>query len=355
MGPCDAHPVVTSPVPRDVWESLFRSDCDAVVTQSLAWHDAVFASGQYRDVSVLYDFPSGQQVVLPMARPRWQPSRAAVVASWPPVWGVSGPISQGGRITPAEAAAVFADVARLGTLGAHITLRHNADETWLSQARQFRVEQYACYVLDLDGGFDEVWQRKFRGTARTAVRKAERLGVDIEVDRSGKLLGEFYDLYEKSMRRWSAAQHEPLWLTRRRMARAAPTSPGHLERVAERFGEDCAVWVARSGGEPAAAIIVLRAGTWAKYWRGAMDKELATPVRANEFLHRLVIEEACRDGYRFYDMGGAGPGSPLAAFKEKLGATLHFTHDLRTERFPVHAARRRAEDLVKKTFGLRDY
>jgi hypothetical protein len=94
---------------------------------------------------------------------------------------------------------------------------------------------------------------------------------------------------------------------------------------------------------------------WAKYWRGAMDKELATPVRANEFLRRLAIEEACRDGYRFYDMGGAGPGSPLAAFNEEFGATLHFTRDLRAERLPVHAARLRAEDLVKNTFGLRDY
>ena len=199
-----------------------------------------------------------------------------------------------------------------------------------------------------------MWQYKFRGTARTAVRKADRSGVEIEVDRSGRLLGVFYELYEKSMRRWSATRHEPSWLTRWRMAQASPTSPSQLALVAEHFGKDCAVWVARYRGEPAAAIIVLRAGIWAKYWRGAMDKELATPVRANEFLHRLAIEEACRDGYRFYDMGGAGPGSQLAAFKEKLGATLHFTSELRAERLPVHAARRRAEVLVKKTFGLGD-
>jgi len=31
---CDGRPTVTSPVPREVWESLIRSDPDAVVAQS---------------------------------------------------------------------------------------------------------------------------------------------------------------------------------------------------------------------------------------------------------------------------------------------------------------------------------
>jgi hypothetical protein len=85
-----------------------------------------------------------------------------------------------------------------------------------------------------------------------------------------------------------------------------------------------------------------------------MDKEAANPVRANDLLQRLVIEEACRDGYRFYDMGFTQPGSPLAGFKEKLGATLHFTHTLLAERIPLDAARERSEHLVKKMIGARD-
>ena len=69
-----------------------------------------------------------------------------------------------------------------------------------------------------------------------------------------------------------------------------------------------------------------------------MDKELAAPVQANELLDRLSIEDACRNGHRFFDLGGAQPGSPIAASKEKLGATLHFTHELRAASPPVHAA-----------------
>jgi hypothetical protein len=84
-----------------------------------------------------------------------------------------------------------------------------------------------------------------------------------------------------------------------------------------------------------------------------MDSEGATPVRANEFLHRLAIEEACLDGCHFYDMGAAQPGSSLAGFKEKLGAASVFTHILRAERLPVYAARQRSEELVKKMVGFR--
>jgi hypothetical protein len=337
---------VTSPVPRAAWEAALRADPGAVVSQSLAWRDAVFSSGRLEDVSVLYQFSSGRQVVLPLARRRGGPRQTASLGSWPRVWGVGGPICPAGQVTPDEAVAVLADVAGRGAPAAQITLRHDADPTWVSQAHQFGVQERGSYVLDLDGGFAHVWARKFRGNFRAAVRKAERSDVDVEVDRSGKLLGVFYDLYQESLRRKAAELHEPLWLTRLWMSRVSPTSRRQLTTVARCFGEDCAVWVARSQGQPVAALIALRAGRYAKGWRVAVLKEAATPVRASELLHRLDIEEACRDGYQFYDLGGAAPGSPVASYKTKLGAAEHFTHELRAERPSAYAARRGTQILA---------
>ena len=349
---------VTSPVPRAEWESVLRSDENAVVTQSLPWRDAVFASGRYQDVSALYEFSSGHRVLMPMARARWELPRAAVVTSWPRIWSVGGPVSQGGRITPAEATAVLADVTRRGTLATRITLGPQADDVWLdAAARHFRIDRGGCHMVDLAGGFDHVWQHKFRSSARTAVRKAERSGVEIEVDRSGRLLGVVSDLQEKAIRYRAAAQNQSVWLTRWRMSQISPTSPAQLALVARQFGSACATWVARSGGEPVAAIIVLRSGAHVKYWRGAMDKERATLVRANELLHRLVIEQACQEGARWYDMGGSPLGSPLAAFKEKLGASQYFTHGLHAEHpavYAARAARKRAERFVKKTIRIQE-
>jgi hypothetical protein len=85
-----------------------------------------------------------------------------------------------------------------------------------------------------------------------------------------------------------------------------------------------------------------------------MDKQLAGPLRANELLHRMAIEEACEHGYRSYDMGLTRPASPLAAFKEKLGAVPSEAYSLRLERLPVEAARDASRNLVKKMIGFRD-
>jgi Acetyltransferase (GNAT) domain len=285
-----------------------------------------------------------------MAKHRLAPSNTSI-ASWPRVWGVGGPISSEGRITSTEAAAVLSDVARRGRLAAAIRLRHDADEAWLQAAGRFQVEESGRYVLDLSGGFDDVWQNKFRGTARTAMRKAERSDLEVEVDRTGRLLDVFFELYEKTVPRWTSIRHEPLWLTRARANWINPTSRHHLALVASHFGKGCATWVARSKGRPVAAVVVLSSGAYVQYRWGAMDKEGANPVRANEWLHRLVIEEACRDGYRFYDMGGAWPGSALAAFKEKLGATLHFTHFLLATHPAVESGRQLSRALVQKMTG----
>jgi hypothetical protein len=354
MSAADCQPLITSPVPREVWASLLRSDPDAVVSQSLAWHDAVLEAGRYRDISVLYQFASGRQVVLPLARPRRAPAWSTTTGSWPGGWGMGGPISEGGRITAAEAAAVLADVARRRTMVTEIRLRPGTAGDWLSASSQFAVVEHGLqwHVLDLAGGFPTVWQDRFRGTARTAVRKAERSGLEVEVDRSGRLLPAFFSLLESSIERWADMQHEPLWMTRWRTIRFSP--PAMVAAVARHFGSDCAVWMARFKGEPVAAIVVLSSGAHAKYWKGAMNKQLAGPIRANDLLHRLAIEDACQNGYSFYEMGMTRPASPLAVFKEKLGAVPRPVHSLRAERLPIEAVRTGSRGLVKKMIGFKD-
>jgi hypothetical protein len=62
--------------------NLYERGRSLGITQSLAWHDAVFADGRYKDVSRLYEFPCGRQVVLPLARRRRRPAWTTVTASW---------------------------------------------------------------------------------------------------------------------------------------------------------------------------------------------------------------------------------------------------------------------------------
>jgi hypothetical protein len=350
-------PRVTSPVPTTAWRSVLETDEGAVVGQSLPWREAVLADGRFSDASVHYSFPSGREVVLPLVRRRRSPAAARVVSSWPQVWGTGGPISTDGRVTREEAGFVWRDAARRGTLMTEVTLRPDADPAWLPAASDagYLVEAGGSHLLDLAGGFDKVWNNRFRSKARNHMRKAEKLGVEVEVDRAGRLVHVYGELLERSIRRRAELQGEPVWVSRMRMTRVSST-PEQVALVATTFGKDCTTWIARHEGEPLAVIIILAAGGHAKYWRSAMD-ERARPLRANYLLHRLAVEEACGDGRRWYDMGGATPGSDLAAFKTNLGAVLHHTHELRARRLPArlgHGARIRTEALVKRVAGLKE-
>ena len=71
-----------SAVSRRVPVSNLYGGAGLGITQSLAWHNAVFADGRYKDVSRLYEFPCGRQVVLPLARRRRRPAWTTVTASW---------------------------------------------------------------------------------------------------------------------------------------------------------------------------------------------------------------------------------------------------------------------------------
>jgi lipid II:glycine glycyltransferase (peptidoglycan interpeptide bridge formation enzyme) len=205
-------------------------------------------------------------------------------------------------------------------------------------------------VVDLDGGPEQIWKR-FRSSARRAVRKAERSGLEIECDTSGRLLPVFHRLFQLSIERWAGQQHEPVALARWRARRRDPLEK--FEQWAAALGDEMRVWVAWKNGSPAASIIVLQ-GANANYTRGAMDKDLAGPTHANDLLQWLAIEDACEAGCRHYHMGESGSSRPLAAFKEKFGARPVEYGEYRIERLPLTRADAWARALVKRLLRFRD-
>lgn len=346
-------PTVVSPAPRQVWEDMARGDPHAVVTQTPTWLDCVCHDGTFRDASRLYEFSAGRKVILPMARRSWLPQPLTTEASWPFDWGAGGAISSGGTLRIDEAAAILDDLARRPALRVSVRLNAPVPPVWIGLSQPgFTTTDHTTHVLDLTGGFDHVWQHRFRSTVRRNVRKAEKSSVEVDVDRSGRFIPVFCDLYEQSIIRWARQQHEPLRVARWRAGHANP--PRKFTTVARAFQAACAVWVASISGEPVAALIVLRHGEHAKYWRGAMDKETASPVRANDLLHKLAIEDACATGCRSYYMGESRPGSSLARFKEGFGATPHCAPTYRRERLPLTAADTYIRGWVKRALGVQD-
>ena len=324
---------VTSPAPRDTWASLLDSSPHALAFQTPAWMDSLCQSGGYEDASRLYDAGKGRQLLLPMARRKGLPRLLAAEASLPFGWGFGGLLSPG-ELREGEIGAVLADLGSRAILQTSIRPNPLESAAWEASAPAgiVRVPRTA-HVLDLEGGFQRVWENRFGGTARTAVRKAQRSSLEVVHDTTGALVPIFYDLYRQSLDRWANQGQVPAFLTRWRSQWREPQRKFQI--VAESLGGACRIWVAKLHGQAVAAIIVLLQGANASYWRGAMNKEIAGPTRASDWLQSLAIEDACRAGCRYYHMGESGSSVSLAQFKARFGAEAHPYVEYRLERLPI--------------------
>ena len=312
-------PLLTvSSAPGRIWREALDTDPNALVTQTPGWLEAVTAGGEWLDASHLYEWEDGTRVVLPMVRRATAP---AETASWPPDWGVGGPLCPDGPPTLRQAAEVFDHLTRHP--GHTVYLRPNplTPQPWTQAAPAgARRNHRVTHIVDLrteHGG----WERRVHPAARRGMRKAERCGLEVTRGNSPAEIAVFYGLYRQSMTRWAAQDGKPADEVRQRIEGRDPERK--LLAVARALGSACSVWTAWWRGEPAASVILLRHGRHAKYWRGAMDKALAAPTRANLLLHQLALADAALSGCAHYHMGDSRPGTGVARFKESLGAVPH--------------------------------
>jgi hypothetical protein len=338
---------VTTPAPRDVWAEILAEDPHSLVTQSPGWLDGRRGPGFYQDASRLYRLRDGRRLVLPLVRRRGLGGgRLALQSSF-----MGGLIASGG-VSPADVALVAADLSSRPALRTVIRPNPLLAVEW-SQAAGPSVQAVArlAHVLDLEGGFDRVWSTRFTGSARRNVRKAEKAGIAVERGSSEEHIAAFTQLWDLSLQRWAARQHEPLWLARLRSRLRDPAWKFSL--LASILGDVFGVWLASLEGRPVAAAIVLR-GANAHYLTGAMDVEAAGPTRANYLLQAAAIRDACDAGCRHYHLGETGSSGSLAFFKTRFGGEAYPYAEYRFERLPFTSLDRRLRAGAKWAIGFRD-
>ena len=216
----DWAPTIAAPAPRDTWRELVAADPSGLVSQAPEWIDVLCRAG-YEDVSRLYRCADGRRMLLPLVRHRNALPRALEpLASLPAAWGMGGLLGDTAP-TAGDVALVARDLARLPAV--QVTVRPNPlhAPAWLEATRGTGViaTPRRAHVLDLAGGPDEVWNRRFASSARRGVRKAQANDVEIRVDGLG-LLSDFRTLFDLSVERWAAQQHEPVLLAKLRCTAA---------------------------------------------------------------------------------------------------------------------------------------
>jgi CelD/BcsL family acetyltransferase involved in cellulose biosynthesis len=333
-------PEVVSPAPREVWERLYAADPGAIATQSPAWLDGLGAARGYTDASRLYRLPDGRELVLPLAARQ----RAGVVLteeSWPHGWGYGGLLAEGGA-TDHDIAVVLADLDRRPAVRTAVTPVPLQAARWTAAApaRALRVP-FTTRVLDLRDGFDAVW-RGYRKSARRAVRKAERLGVEVHrasgADTAAALAA-FRRLYGEAIDRWAAQSGQPLGVARL-LARLRDV-PAQAAAGASAMGERCVIWTASIDGRTFAVDVMLQSPAHHLSWLGAMDPDLARDTAGTSLLQSRILEDACARGAQHFHLGESEPGSGVDAFKAGFGAAALPYCALRFERLPLTATDRR--------------
>jgi len=292
--------------------------------QTPSWRAAAVGTGRFVDATVVTE-SAGHEVVLPALRRRG-PSRA--VQSLPKGWGFGGVVTPG-EPTASDVAAAMAELRRRGVHEARLRPPPQQDGAFAcSGVAWSTVRENHSYEIDLGRGWPAV-SAAFASSVRRAVRKAEKSGVVVERRSDPEAMAEFHRLYRLSVLRWARQTRVP---DRVMELRATLTEPmAKYESVLDRLGDDCGIWLARHAGVVVGALVVLSHGPDHAYWRGAMDLELAGPVRANDLLQASAIEHACLRGAERYGMGLTEPGSGLARFKSGFGAELKVSHEYAIE------------------------
>jgi Acetyltransferase (GNAT) domain len=336
---------IVSPAPRDVWDRLIASDPNSLPSQTGRWLDAVCSVAGLEDASRLYQAGDGRLVVLPLVR-RKVLGVPLLEASLPYGWGPGGLVAERGLLRPDDVRAVLADLTSRRVPLVRLRPSAATGMIWDEAVPPATIRRpHMAQTLDLRGGFDEVWHARFKSDTRSRVRRAERHGVVIERDDTGRLISVFQELYRKSVARWARHDGRHLLLARWRAARQEPNSK--LRTVSAVMGASCRTYVAFVDGRAAAAIVVLLGGAGAAYWRGAMDEHTIGKTYANYLLHCTAIKDACDAGCSAYHMGDSAPGSKLAQFKSRFGAEERQYASYRIERVPLTAA----TDLARGTVG----
>ena len=334
---------VVSPAPRAAWDAVLASDPGATALQTPEYFSAVLSGTGGRDASRLYLLPEERQLVLPLVQQRSLPG-LPFLADFPGGFGHGSLLATGG-LRPSDVRLVVRDLrgralsTRLGG-GHHTAEQWSAGLTSGASAEPRRVD-----VIDLSPGWEEVYGSGFSRSARYNVRKAERAGVEVECDTTGRLIPVFYDVYLNWVERWVPRSGLPGSLARYSALRQEPRQK--FEAVAEALGAKCRVFVAWHQGRPVASCITLVHGQHAIGWRSYSIKELAGPVCANNLVQARALADASAAGCRFFDLGQSGETASLLSYKRSLGATAREVIDLRIEK-PAISLVRRAETATQQ-------
>lgn len=333
---------IVSPAPRDAWISTWRSSTQATIFHRPEWLEACCETGEFRDVSRLYETADGKRIVLPLVRSR--ASRPAWPTTWsmPAGWGLGGAFGSR-RLDAGDVAMMLDDLLRDGSQLV-ISPGPVTAGAWVRAPAQARV-RHDAHVVDVRAGFGALWSKVFSSDTRNKVRKAQKRGVEVQWGRGSELMRVYWDIYLRWTEQLARRRGIPGVLAVTLAKHREPLA--RYEAIADHLGERCQVAVARVDGRPAASVIALLDGVHGHYWRASSDQAVVRRQYANHLLLAHMLERAAASGCHYVHLGESGGKDTLIQFKEHFGGRPVSYDELRFGPLAMTSAMRAREQVIR--------
>ncbi len=208
-----------------------------------------------------------------------------------------------------------------------LSIFHNIFPEYPAEVGGFKRKEYFTHVLQLERDFSTVWNTMFHSYARNRTRKAEKSGVEIIQSNSLADFHIYFEIYLDTIRRWGMSE---------------PIYPYDVfKSLAGIPEENVKLYLAYYKGRAIAGIIVFNfTKELVYYWNGAMLKNFSIYC-PNNLLHKVAIENACKLGFRYYNLGPSvdfqgNVLTNLIRFKERMGGKkvyrYYYEHQSRVTR-----------------------
>jgi CelD/BcsL family acetyltransferase involved in cellulose biosynthesis len=289
------------------WHDFVREHPVGSIYHLPAWSDVLEKAYGYKRASLGFENTDGRLLgVLPLMQKRGL--RTGHCLSSLPHTPVAGPLTVDDGVS---AALVSAAIQRLqGTRRSWLQLKLEPDQFDGLDGGVRSVSWRPSYLLELPSRPEDLRFGNSRNHARItySVRKAERAGVEIKAAETEQELRAWYLLYLETMRQHTVPP-TPYRFFSSAWAHLRPAGQLRLLLATQ-----------REGGTLLAGSLFFMFGSTVSYafsasWRPGLS------LRPNEAIHFRAIHDACREGYRRYDLGEVSRDNPtLGDFKKKWNA-----------------------------------
>jgi len=186
-----------------------------------------------------------------------------------------------------------------------------------------RRQEQLTQIVSLEAGWEEVRSRMEKAKRKQA-RRGEREGLRLARARSSQEVAAYYRIYMERIRRWGERDYYPERL---------------FQALVAEGGEEVRLTLLYRGEELLGGHLNFYFGDTVIAWNGVTKVEAAA-YKAATFLYFRLLEDACRQGYRFYNLGGSLGKESLRQFKASLGGVDHRYFCFEEETTLFHAAHR---------------